>query len=91
MPLQEEAEAKAEQFRWEWIPFTYITQTALVVYMPFATHVEYEAALGVGISEEDNYKEDLRDKLRQRLEELFQQQFNIITVSNNLIKKYVDF
>ena len=47
------------------------TEDGVTVYMPFATHAEYEAAIGVGISEEDNYKEDLRDRMRQRIEELF--------------------
>jgi hypothetical protein len=47
------------------------TEDGVTVFMPFATHAEYEAAIGVGISEEDNYKEDLRDRMRQRIEELF--------------------
>ena len=75
----EQAEARAEQLGGSGV-HSHTSPNGTVVYMPFATHVEYEAALGVGISEEDNYKEDLRDKLRQRIEELF----NSSSTSNSL-------
>ena len=75
----DEAEARAEQLGGAG-SHSHTSPNGTVVYMPFTTHAEYEAALGVGISEEDNYKEDLRDKLRQRIEELF----NSSSTSNSL-------
>ena len=75
----EEAEARAEQLGGSGV-HSHTREDGTVIYMPFATHAEYDAALGVGVTEEDNYKEDLRDKLRQRIEELF----NSSSTSNSL-------
>ena len=68
----------------------HVLESGETVYMPFATHSEYELRLqianqgvdyeeGLAINSQD-LKESLRDQLRQRLEELL----NSTTTSNSL-------
>ena len=42
------------------------------IYMPFASHAELESALGItdNTPEEESFKSEMRDKIRQRLMQL---------------------
>jgi len=51
------------------------TENGTTVYMPFGSHTEYESTLeqqnpGVDYEEDTGFKEDMRDKIRLRLEQL---------------------
>lgn len=69
----EQAVAKARELGGDGF-HSHVGAAGVEVYMPFATHPEYEAALermnpGVDF-EEGDFKEDLRDRIRQRLKDL---------------------
>ena len=69
---QELAEAEAQRLGGSGF-HTHTEEDGSIVYMPFATHEEYEAAIGYDSSqaEEDNgFKTEMRNKIRQRLEQL---------------------
>ncbi len=71
---QAEAEAEAERLGGSGF-HTHEREDGLVTYMPFATHEELELRMEMrsGVdAEEVNYKEDLRDKLRDRLTQLIE-------------------
>ncbi len=51
------------------------TEDGVTVYMPFSSHQQYESTLeqqnpGVDYEENTGFKEDMRDKIRDRLEQL---------------------
>ena len=64
----DEAEARAESLGGSGF-HSHTRDDGTTVFMPFNTHQQYEAAVGVDV-DDDDYEEDLRDKLRQRIEEL---------------------
>ena len=43
-----------------------------VVYMPFASHAEYEAAVGFDSTGDEEFKIQVKDKIKERLEQLLQ-------------------
>jgi len=47
-------------------------EDGVVTYMPFATHLEYEQAVGQNndVNEDVGFEEEMRDKIRKRLEQL---------------------
>ena len=79
----EQAVARAEQLGGTG-SHSHIKEDGSVIYMPFATHEEYEQALeqqlGVDVEEEKGFKESMRDKIRGRLEELL----NSSSTSNSI-------
>jgi len=69
---QEQAEAEAQRLGGSGF-HTHTEEDGSIVYMPFATHEEYQAAIGLDSveAEEDNgFKTEMRNKIRQRLEQL---------------------
>ena len=69
---QEEAEAKAAELGGTGF-HTHTREDGVTIYMPFNTHEEYEmrVEMATGLdAEEKNYKEEIRDKIRTRLEQL---------------------
>ena len=69
---QEEAEAKAAELGGTGF-HTHTREDGVTIYMPFNTHAEYEmrVEMATGLdAEEKNYKEEIRDKIRTRLEQL---------------------
>ena len=40
--------------------------------MPFNTHAEYEAAIGIDESEDREFRQDMRDKIRKRMLQLLE-------------------
>jgi len=71
---QEEAEAEAQRLGGSGF-HTHEREDGLITYMPFATHQELEMRMEMrsGVdAEEGNFKEDLRDKLRERLDQLIE-------------------
>jgi hypothetical protein len=71
-----QAEAEAEAQRLGGSGFhTHTREDGLVTYMPFATHEELELRMEMrsGVdAEEVNYKEDIREKLKDRLTQLIE-------------------
>jgi len=65
----EEAQAEAERLGGTGI-HSHQEEDGSTVYMPFATHEEYESAIGVSTTEHKLFKTQMRDKIRMRLEEL---------------------
>ena len=79
---QEEAEAEAQRLGGSGF-HTHEREDGLITYMPFETHEELELRMEMrsGVdAEEINYKEDLRDKLRERLNQLIEGSYS----ENNL-------
>ena len=73
-PTQAEAEAEAQRLGGSGF-HSHEREDGLITYMPFATHEELELRMEMrsGVdAEEVNYKEDLRDKLRDRLTQLIE-------------------
>jgi hypothetical protein len=74
--FETQAEAEAEANRLGGSGFhTHEREDGLITYMPFATHEELEMRMEMrsGVdAEEVNYKEDMRDKLRERLDQLIE-------------------
>lgn len=69
---QAEAEAKARELGGTGF-HTHTREDGVTIYMPFNTHAEYEmrVEMATGLdAEEKNYKEEIRDKIRTRLEQL---------------------
>jgi hypothetical protein len=69
---QAEAEAKAAELGGTGF-HTHTREDGVTIYMPFNTHEEYEmrVEMATGLdAEETNYKEEIRDKIRTRLEQL---------------------
>ena len=69
---QAEAEAKAAELGGTGF-HTHTREDGVTIYMPFNTHAEYEmrVEMATGLdAEETNYKEEIRDKIRTRLEQL---------------------
>ena len=69
---QEEAEAKAAELGGTGF-HTHTREDGVTIYMPFNTHEEYEmrVEMATGLdAEEKNYKEEIRDKIKTRLEQL---------------------
>ena len=76
-----QAEAEAEAQRLGGSGFhTHTREDGLVTYMPFATHEELELRMEMrsGVdAEEVNYKEEMRDKLRERLDQLIEGSYSV--------------
>jgi hypothetical protein len=69
---QAEAEAKAAELGGSGF-HTHTREDGVTIYMPFNTHAEYEmrVEMATGLdAEEKNYKEEIRDKIKTRLEQL---------------------
>lgn len=62
----EEAEARAIELGGSGF-HSHTEEDGGIIYMPFKTHPEYEAAIGF---ESDEFKTEMRDKIRMRLEQL---------------------
>ena len=72
-PTQEQAEARAVELGGS--GFHSHETEAGIIYMPFATHEEYEMRMEMRLgvdAEEGNYKEELKDKIRERLDQLIE-------------------
>ena len=71
-PTAQQAESRAQELGGSG-HHTHETEDG-VVYMPFANHSDYEAALesqnGVDYEEDTGFVEEMRDKIRKRLEQL---------------------
>tara|TARA_R110001606_G_scaffold8060_2_gene35407 strand:- start:7258 stop:8967 length:1710 start_codon:yes stop_codon:yes gene_type:complete len=71
-----QAEAEAEAKKLGGLGFhTHEREDGLITYMPFATHEELEMRMEMrtGVdSEEVNYKEDMREKIKERLNQLIE-------------------
>jgi hypothetical protein len=73
-PTQEQAEARATELGGSG-SHSHEQEDGTVVYMPFATHEEYELVMEMKTgsdAEEGNFKEDLRDKIKDRLNQLIE-------------------
>jgi len=73
-PTQEQAEARARELGGSG-SHSHEQEDGTVVYMPFATHEEYELVMEMKTgsdAEEGNFKEDLRDKIKDRLNQLIE-------------------
>jgi len=64
---QEEAVGRAQQLGGD--GFHTHEENGVVIYMPFNSHAEFEAALGY-VDLEADFKDDVREKIKQRLEQL---------------------
>jgi len=76
---QAEAEAEAERLGGSGF-HSHTREDGLVTYMPFATHEELELRMEMrsGVdAEEVNYKEEMRDKLRERLDQLIEGSYSV--------------
>jgi hypothetical protein len=68
-PTAQQAQARAQELGGSGF-HSHETATG-TVYMPFATHEEYDAAVGQNNDVEDvGFEEEMRDKIRKRLEQL---------------------
>ena len=74
--FETQAEAEAEAARLGGSGFhTHEREDGLITYMPFETHEELELVVEMQTNadaEESNFKEDLRDKLKERLNQLIE-------------------
>ena len=77
--FETQAEAEAEAQRLGGSGFhTHEREDGLITYMPFATHQELEMVMEMrsGVdAEEVNYKEDMRDKIKERLNQLIESSY----------------
>lgn len=65
-PTAEEATARAIQLGGSGF-HSHTQEDGSIIYMPFPTHSQYESAIGFT---EDEFKNEMRDKIRQRLQQL---------------------
>ena len=68
-PTIEEAEAEAQRLGGSGY-HEHTREDGLVTYMPFATHLEYELATGERSPQDEEFKNEMRDKIRTRLTQL---------------------
>ena len=76
-PTIAEAEAEAQRLGGSGY-HEHTREDGLVTYMPFATHLEYELATGERSPQDEEFKNEMRDKIRMRLSQLLSQ-----TTTNN--------
>jgi hypothetical protein len=68
-PTIAEAEAEAQRLGGSGY-HEHTREDGLVTYMPFATHLEYELATGERSPADEEFKNEMRDKIRMRLTQL---------------------
>ena len=68
---REEAEAEAQRLGGSG-SHSHTGEDGNMIYMPFNTHAEYEAAIGIDESEDREFRQDMRDKIRKRMLQLLE-------------------
>jgi NTP pyrophosphatase (non-canonical NTP hydrolase) len=70
-PTQEQAEARAREMGGSGF-HSHTDDDGTTIYMPFVTHEEYELVMAMKLDNDPNFKEELREKIKDRLNQLIE-------------------